>query len=69
MDQKYELDGLILNTNSPYYDQKIFKWKPYEKLSIDLYCVELKRQHFSASFSEENIYKRPIGLFTHISKG
>ena len=41
--QDYEIDGLILNTNAPYYDQNIYKWKPLEKLSIDLYCVKLQR--------------------------
>ena len=28
MDQPYPMDGLILNSNSKYMEQIIYKWKP-----------------------------------------
>lgn len=66
--QDYETDGLIMNTNARYSEQQIFKWKPLEKLSIDLYCYEIKRSSLSGGFALQNINKIPIVLFTHVNR-
>ena len=65
MHQSYTLDGLIINSNSPYKQQQIYKWKPKEKMSIDLYVDSIPRNKLPEGISNVNS-KIPFVLFTHI---
>ncbi len=44
-----EIDGIIINQDDMYFQQKIFKWKPADKLTIDFY-VEKNDQYSNVNF-------------------
>lgn len=66
-DQKYDTDGIILNSNDLYSKQQIYKWKPAEFQTVDFYCKQLSSEqatHYLKATDNEATY---YGLFSPIS--
>lgn len=68
-ERDHEIDGIIIQTAyKPYYDMKIWKWKPEDKISVDFLIKECPKQLAGKLPYESKKNKKLYWLFCGISR-